>query len=343
MVPFLFGQYKIFFPYDKGRKHAYSSRYNLISTTTSLKFKYMKKNLFPSGWYYMADSKTIKKGKIKPFKYFDMDLALGRTSTGKIQLFKAHCPHLGAHIGLGGKFDGEQVVCPFHGWKHTLDKMCDKGLKISSLPVQENWGKIFMWYSNDHRAPDYDVVPLNQLSKGHFTLQTNTLIVKAPLIEIAENMPDLEHYLNIHNMKETLLSKINIKENTFEFNFKIDTAATLTKDLKSECQNTFYGPGLLWINITHTFNMKSLIFCTPIDEKTSFLKQQTIIPLKFNPFKFLTLYLPLCFFYKREIKKDVRIWENKIQGGSNYQLLQDSSIYKLRKWFEDKISNHKAF
>jgi phenylpropionate dioxygenase-like ring-hydroxylating dioxygenase large terminal subunit len=298
----------------------------------------MKKSLFPSGWYYMADSKTIKKGKIKPFKYFDMDLALGRTSTGKIQLFKAHCPHLGAHIGLGGKFDGEQVVCPFHGWKHTLDKMCDKGLKISSLPVQENWGKVFMWYSNDHRAPDYDVVPLDQLGKGHFTLHTNTLIIKAPLVEICENMPDLDHYVYVHGMKDTKFTKMDIKKNTFEFNFKIDTSATITKDLKSECQNTFYGPGIMWVNLTHVFQMKSSVTLTPIDANTTYMHQQIHIPKLFNPLKLLSLYLPLCFIYKKEMKKDTVLWENKIVGGNKYQLLQESHIFKLRNWINSLVT-----
>jgi len=28
----------------------------------------------------------------------------------------AYCPHLGAHLGAGGRVEGECIRCPFHGW-----------------------------------------------------------------------------------------------------------------------------------------------------------------------------------------------------------------------------------
>ena len=29
----------------------------------------------------------------------------------------AYCPHLGAHLGFGGKVEGDCIKCPFHEWK----------------------------------------------------------------------------------------------------------------------------------------------------------------------------------------------------------------------------------
>ena len=30
-------------------------------------------------------------------------------------------PHLGAHFGYGGHVNGNDIVCPFHGWRFDCD------------------------------------------------------------------------------------------------------------------------------------------------------------------------------------------------------------------------------
>ncbi len=42
---------------------------------------------------------------------------LFRAEDGAPHLLDAHCPHLGAHLAVGGKVEAECIRCPFHGWK----------------------------------------------------------------------------------------------------------------------------------------------------------------------------------------------------------------------------------
>lgn len=39
-----------------------------------------------------------------------------RGESGAAYIADAYCPHLGAHLGVGGKVKKECIECPFHGW-----------------------------------------------------------------------------------------------------------------------------------------------------------------------------------------------------------------------------------
>ena len=68
----------------------------------------------PRGWFAVAHSDEIAKGEVQKAHYFGQDLVVFRTESGKAGVFDAYCPHLGAHLGVGGKVEGEtQIsVCP---------------------------------------------------------------------------------------------------------------------------------------------------------------------------------------------------------------------------------------
>lgn len=50
-------------------------------------------------------------------RYFDQDLVGYRGESGEVHILDAHCRHMGAHLGYGGKVCGDELQCPFHGWR----------------------------------------------------------------------------------------------------------------------------------------------------------------------------------------------------------------------------------
>src|SRR5678809_465596 len=72
---------------------------------------------FPSGWFRVADAGDVRPGTVRPLRYFGRDLVLTRGADGAPHLFDAHCPHLGAHLGVGGRVVDGTLQCPFHGWR----------------------------------------------------------------------------------------------------------------------------------------------------------------------------------------------------------------------------------
>ena len=44
-----------------------------------------------------------------------------RTESGQVHVLDAYCQHLGANMGVGGTVEGENIVCPWHGWRWRGD------------------------------------------------------------------------------------------------------------------------------------------------------------------------------------------------------------------------------
>ena len=78
----------------------------------------------PNGWFVVARADDLLPGETRALYLFSKDLVLYRTASGEPRLVDAHCPHLGAHLGVGGKVEGECLRCPFHGWSFGADGQC---------------------------------------------------------------------------------------------------------------------------------------------------------------------------------------------------------------------------
>ena len=79
----------------------------------------------PNGWFAVAVASEIPPGRVEIVRYFDTELVVFRTESGEVAVFDAYCPHLGAHLGHGGKVDGERLRCPFHGWGFGTSGACE--------------------------------------------------------------------------------------------------------------------------------------------------------------------------------------------------------------------------
>ena len=120
-----------------------------------------------TGWFMIGWSAQFEVGDVKALKYFGEDLAAYRDESGELHILEAHCQHLGAHIGHGGKVVGECVECPFHGWRWGPDGSNryipyqpgrpNRGLRLRSYPVKEQYGCIFMWYHPGGDPPRWEL------------------------------------------------------------------------------------------------------------------------------------------------------------------------------------------
>ena len=73
-------------------------------------------SFYPNGWLPVLESSALKKSQILPIFAFGNDLVAFRSTAGKVTVLDAYCPHLGAHLGYGGRVINETISCPFHGW-----------------------------------------------------------------------------------------------------------------------------------------------------------------------------------------------------------------------------------
>jgi phenylpropionate dioxygenase-like ring-hydroxylating dioxygenase large terminal subunit len=180
-------------------------------------------NMKPTGWFHVGWSAEIVPGGVKPMKYFDQDLVAARTSKGELSIFDAHCPHMGAHLGYGGKMKDDCLTCPYHGWRfdiggsnvlipyeegHTINK------KLKKWHTVEQHEMIFLWHDPTGGAPregwlphlfDHDERPAD--INDFYPAYSNGAIVYKPGERIhpqmvVENAADSSHFKYTHGAPE---------------------------------------------------------------------------------------------------------------------------------------------
>lgn len=176
-------------------------------------FPYMS---YPTGWFQVAWSAELGSGDVRPLRYFGRDLVLWRGEGGGVNVFDAHCPHLGAHLGYGGTVCGEDLQCPFHGWQWSAEgrnvvipysKRRNPGQRVTVWPVREVNGLIMVWYGAEGGQPSWEppVVPeaLEQDRYTPYPLCTKLWAGRRLKPQfVAENAVDPAHQRFVHGATE---------------------------------------------------------------------------------------------------------------------------------------------
>lgn len=76
--------------------------------------------VFPNGWVPIAESRDVTSTAILKAKVHVNQVIVVRKDDGKVAVYDAYCPHLGADLSVGGEVVTSEsstcIKCPFHGW-----------------------------------------------------------------------------------------------------------------------------------------------------------------------------------------------------------------------------------
>ena len=119
----------------------------------------------PDGWFIVAEARDLDPGQTMAFHVFGRDVVLFRTESGEPRMVDAYCAHLGAHLGVGGKVEGDCIRCPFHGWRYDgvsgrcteipygeTDRIPSQA-KVRSYPTLERNHMIWAWHHGNDEPP----------------------------------------------------------------------------------------------------------------------------------------------------------------------------------------------
>ena len=166
----------------------------------------------PRGWYSVLDSDELAADEIKRLRYFDRELVVVRDAQGKPRVFDAYCPHLGAHLGVGGQVEGGTVRCPFHGWQFRASdgacveipyaKRIPPAAKLTTWTTEEANGLVLVWYDAQGRGPDWKVDSIPELAEeGWLRSARLEWTIHTHVQEIIENVVDVAHLKYVHGAK----------------------------------------------------------------------------------------------------------------------------------------------
>jgi phenylpropionate dioxygenase-like ring-hydroxylating dioxygenase large terminal subunit len=71
----------------------------------------------PFGWFAVAMSDEIGNGEIRTLHYFGTEFVVWRGEDGQVHAVDPHCPHMGAHLGVGSEVVGNDLRCAYHHWR----------------------------------------------------------------------------------------------------------------------------------------------------------------------------------------------------------------------------------
>ncbi|MEU6775230.1 Rieske 2Fe-2S domain-containing protein [Streptomyces sp. NPDC046759] len=161
----------------------------------------MESTTVHNGWYLLAFRSELAQ-EVTPLAVGPRRLIAVREDD-RIRVFDADCPHRGAHLGYGGKRQGDCVVCPFHGKRIALGDT-SKRWSVSEHTVLA-WGEaLFVRLSG---APDGD----RGFEQAVKAWETTYPLVKAITLPVAvtpeyvvENAFDPDHFKSVHGVPGTL-------------------------------------------------------------------------------------------------------------------------------------------
>ena len=297
---------------------------------------------FARGWFLLMFAEELKPGEVVPLKRFGQELVLFRTASGEAKVLDAYCPHMGAHLGHGGKVDGEGIVCPFLAWKFDGAGTCGEipyakrippKAGLISWPVLERYGMSFVWQDRVRGEPDWDVPVLEEWTDPDFLpWRYAKLEIKTPPLAIAENLADAGHFIPVHNTHPVPGSF----SNTFDGHIgqqKIKAVAYPVHGGKDEFESTatYYGPAYQ-VTKMHGKGLGVIINAhTPIDDEHVMLR----FAVSMKATKWMTDELIDHFIdnMRDGYLQDVRIWENKIYLDRPMLCDGDGPIGEFRRWY----------
>ncbi len=245
----------------------------------------------PTGWFMIGWSAEIPAGSVKAMKYFGRQLVAYRTDDGQLAVVNAHCPHMGAHLGHGGKVNGDCIECPYHGWGYGPDgtnryipyeNRPNVSKRLTTWHTVEQHECIYIWHDPMGGPPRWELPSVldafdgTAVDPGEYYRAYPELSIKYPGEPVhpqlpLENTGDTMHFRYVH--QATVYPKLlglETNDQTMWFRSGWPDASDPTGERMSlEIQSIHSGVG----NTLSKFDgvtQYRLVFCTtPVDDTTS--------------------------------------------------------------------------
>ncbi len=281
----------------------------------------------PNGWFIVSEGRDLLPGEVQSLYLFGRDLVLYRTASGRACLVDAHCPHLGAHLGVGGKVEDECLRCPFHGWSFDADGQCvdipysdsphiPSKAHARSYPTVERNQMIWAWHHAEEGEPFYDVPEVEELSSDDWTdYDCRTFEIAIACQEMAENNVDFAHFRYVHGTDA-------IPEDEFH----VDGTYKRTVGQGGNFVREGYGLGLGVLRIKDWVTFVSST--TPIDEENVLVRWVFTAPKANGEQSAKDAADAFC----AGVSQDIPIWENKIYRDPPPVTKAEKMILEHRRW-----------
>jgi phenylpropionate dioxygenase-like ring-hydroxylating dioxygenase large terminal subunit len=303
----------------------------------------------PNGWFAVSWSHELRVGDVKPISYFGEELVLFRTRSGLAKVLDPFCPHLGAHIGHGGRVIGETVRCPFHGWQFDGETgecanipYCDRippQARLRSWSTQEKNGLVWAWYHAEGKPPEWDFPEVPEIGNEEWSDPSYfELEIEAHIQETHENNNDPVHFQYVHGMAEAPPSEITFSEDGRHYQIVSHSERVMPSGtFETSLVRDSWGLGLNAVWMTGIPGVGSLLYAatTPIDENR--VHSRWLLTATKNCID--SVGEEIMSALKKGVNDDFPIWKNKVYRENPVLCEADIYLAQYRKWARQFYSN----
>jgi nitrite reductase/ring-hydroxylating ferredoxin subunit len=296
---------------------------------------------YPNGWIVVGFSHELARGQVKPVRCLGRELVMFRGMDGQACVTDAYCPHLGAHLGVGGTVVGNDLRCPFHGWQWSGAGACTAVPHARKIPpkaqlrawrVREINGGIFIWHHAEDRPPEYELPELSEYGSPEWsTPQYRAYRIRTRWHELVENSVDRTHFFALHGYPEPPALEFEAVGPRFSMRSRVrwkrfgrDTEVVLNIDS--------FGPGMAVIRGVGEAPFIVMGCPMPIDAD-HMIHRLTFLVSKEIPLLLREVVIRFVIYTAvREFQRDVPIWENKVYKTRPVLCDADGPIGRFRIW-----------
>lgn len=208
----------------------------------------------PQGWFCVGFSQDFKPGTVAPVPFMDGEVVIYRTRSGRLRVTRPYCPHLGAHLGAGGKVEGELLVCPFHHFGFAVDGTCAKTpygkpprARLSLVHSRELYGIVWVWHSERDEEPSWD---LPVLPVGDTYLARHGVDLCGHPQDQMENAIDYGHVPELHKVGIQVLEEPKVNGCTYVMSYRLQRPLPLIGCVDTQIKVTLIGMGCMHVKFT---------------------------------------------------------------------------------------------
>ena len=279
----------------------------------------------PFGWYPVAWSSEIEPGAVARRAYFGEELVVFRTTEGEVSVLDAYCPHLGAHLGVGGVAEGDGIRCPFHGWKFAGDGACldvpyarriPPNVRARPYPARESSGVVWAWYHPNADPPAFEPPSIGEFGADDWTPDWTRYewTIRTHPQEVSENSIDWPHLTEVHLMEPPPERKVEFIGHEIHWETATSKHVTTMDDEQDDIRIIGRNPGLGCSYVRYTGMGDSVILMgmTPVDDEMLHMRFGVIGKRSGrSDAEMSEFHQAYCDDMASAVEQDFPIWENK--------------------------------
>jgi phenylpropionate dioxygenase-like ring-hydroxylating dioxygenase large terminal subunit len=302
---------------------------------------------YPNGWFRAAYSHELAPREVIPLEILGRPLVLYRDESGTPHILDAHCPHLGAHLGYGGRVEGGGIRCPFHAWRWEGDGTCSDVPYAKKIPalarigawhsVEKN-GLIMLWHHAEGVPPSYELPDLEEIGSDEWTpLEVRRWKVRSRWLDMNENAVDQVHFRYVHGTTTIPETEVHQEGHILRCRSRMKMP-TPRGDVMGGIDTDDYGPAFQTVHVTGIIETLMVNTATPIDEEhTDVSFAYSVRKLDGADAKH-GAGAAIIRDLEKQMAEDIVIWENRRYFSKPLLCDGDGPIGVYRKWMRQFFS-----